>query len=486
MDRKIIGRQEEKKFLKGRLNSKEAEFIAVYGRRRVGKTYLIKHAIENAGLKCVEVTGLKDGSFSDQLEIFMRGLEKTFQPVFSIAQPASWIEAFDILTKAIDQEPKKVPFVIFLDELPWLATPKSGLLQALDHFWNTEWVGRRNIKLIVCGSAAAWILDHLVNAQGGLHNRLTASILLKPFNIQETMDFLASRSIRMNIRQVVDLYLVMGGVPFYLKAVERRFSAVGNINQLCFTVNGLLYREFDRLFNSLFKNSESYVEIVKVIANQPQGIDKYELEQTLKKSSSGGTLTKRLEELEAAGFIISFVPYGKERKGVFFRVIDEYTLFYFRWIKPAFNRIKLATHQANYWQSKCLSAQWKAWVGYAFEAFCYKHIDPIAKALKVHDGFNIGSWRYTPKSRKEKGVQIDLLLDGDDVIHVIEIKYSQKPFRITKQYASQLGDKIDVFSEQLNIKKDIYLTFVTSAGLLPNAYVDELVADEITLDDIIR
>ena len=487
MTRKIVGRREEKKLLKNRFISREAEFIAVYGRRRVGKTYLIKHSIENAKLNSIEVTGLKDGSLRNQLDIFMRAFEKAFQPIYALAPPVSWMEAFDLLTKAIDRLSKKKSFVIFLDELPWLATAKGGFLQALDHFWNTEWSNRPNIKFIACGSAASWILDNIVNAKGGLHNRLTASILLKPFNIQETVEFLNSRSIRMSAIQILDLYLVMGGIPFYLKAIEKGLSAMQNINQLCFTSNGLLYQEFDRLYSSLFKNSEVYIEIIKAIAKQPQGIDQGVLENSLKLSVSGGTLTKRLSELEAAGFIISFVPYGREKKGIYYRIIDEYTLFYLRWIKPVQNRIKLATHQANYWQSKCQSAQWKSWVGCAFEAFCYKHIDQIARALKIHAGFTVGTWRHIAKSTKEKGSQIDLLLDcDDDVINIVEIKYSKKPFRITKQYATQLGDKIDIFSEQLKIKKDIYLTLITVVGLLPNTYVDEIVTDELTLEEFVR
>ncbi|GAB5411701.1 MAG: ATP-binding protein [Chlamydiales bacterium] len=484
MKNNVVGRQEEKKLLTKRLLSKEPEFIAVHGRRRVGKTFLIKHCIEELNLNSMVVTGLKDGTHDKQLEIFKRAFEKTFLPIHKLASPENWIEAFDQLTKQIDQLPKKKPFVIFLDELPWLATAKSGLLQAIDHFWNTEWVHRENIKLIACGSAASWIIDNLINAKGGLHNRLTASILLKPFNIQETKEFFVSRSIRMNLSQILDIYLVMGGIPHYLKALDKGLSAMQNINQLCFTANGLLYNEFDRLFSSLFKNSEAYLEIVQILAKQPQGTDQQTLEKILKLSASGGTLTKRLAALEAAGFIISFIPYGREKKGIYYRIIDEYTLFYLKWVKPVSNRIKLASSQSNYWQSKSQSAHWKSWVGFAFEAFCYKHIEQIVKALKIQSGFTIGTWRYT--SKKEKGVQIDLLLDCDDnVIYVFEIKYSQKPYRITKQYATELCDKIDIFKEQLNVKKDIYLAMLTSTGLFPNSYVDDLVNCEVTLKDIV-
>lgn len=483
----IIGRREEKRALASRLKSKEAEFIAVYGRRRVGKTCLIRHAIESSRCRSIEVTGLKDGNMSSQLELFTRAFAKAFDPIYPPAVPPGWLDAFEMLTKAIDQLAGKSPFVIFLDELPWLATARSGLLQALDHYWNTEWVNRSNVKLIVCGSAASWILDHIVNAKGGLHNRLTMTLLLKPFNLHETANYLKSRGVVMTSHQVVEIYLAMGGIPFYLRSIEKGLSPAQIVDQLCFTSTGLLYGEFDRLFSSLFQGANAYIEIVRAIAKHPQGLEQPALAKQLKLSTSGGTLSGRLAELEAAGFILSFLPYGRERKGVTYRVIDEYTLFYFRWIEPVANRIKLSSHHSNYWQSKTQSSSWKSWSGYAFEAICYKHIDQIARALRIDVGFEVGTWSYRPKSKEEKGVQIDLLLDrADGVIHLIEIKYSNKPYRITKQYATQLGDKIDVFREKLAAKKAIYLTMLTASGLLQNAYVDELVCNELTIDELFQ
>jgi uncharacterized protein len=329
-------------------------------------------------------------------------------------------------------------------------------------------------------------LDNVVNATGGLHNRLTASVRLKPFTIAETSEFLASRSIPLKAPAVLDLYLVMGGIPFYLKAIEKGLSAVQNINQLCFTANGVLYEEFNRLYSSLFKNSEIYIKIIRAIAKRPHGIDQAELETSLKLPASGGSLTRKLQELEAAGFVISFIPYGHAKKGIYYRIIDEYTLFYLNWIEPVANRIKLASTQSHYWESKFQTAPWKSWVGNAFEAFCYKHIDKIAQALKIHTGFTVGTWRYLPKSKQDKGTQIDLLLDRDDgVISIVEIKYSQGLFRITKQYATALGDKIDIFREQLGTKKEIYLAMLTTAGLLPNDYADQLVKNAITLEDLL-
>ncbi len=487
MSTEIIGRREEKRRLKEIITSKEAEFAVVYGRRRVGKTCLIRGVIEARKVQSIEVTGLKDGVFAEQLEIFIEAFVKAFGLKYIPSIPTSWSAAFKMLTEAIIDLPKNKKFVIFLDEIPWLATPKSGFLQALDHFWNTRWVRYPQIKLIVCGSAASWILDNLINAKGGLHNRLTTRILLKPFNFRETIEFLNEHSIRMSPTQVLSLYLVMGGIPYYLKAVRKGLSVSQNINQLCFTANGLLYNEFARLFGSLFDNSEAYVEIIRAIAKHPEGLDQLSLEKYLKLSKLGGTLIKRLNALEAAGFIISFVPYGRKKKGIYYKIIDEYTLFYIRWIEPVENRIKLVTSQSDYWQSKSKTASWVAWSGYAFEAFCYKHVDQITKALHIHTGFEIGTWRYVAKSKNEKGAQIDLLLDRDDgIINIIEIKYTQNRFLIKREYADHLVDRTDIFQEHFKTKKDIHLTMITVTGITENSYSESLVDSEVFLDDFLQ
>ena len=443
-----VGREIEQKKLIKTLKSTEAEFIAVYGRRRVGKTHLIKNVINQLKYVSFECTGLKDGTLKDQLLIFTRSFEKAFVPPYPISAPTSWIDAFDMLNKAIALQPKNNPIVIFFDALPWLATPKSGLMQALDHFWNVEWATQSNVKLIACGSAASWMIDNLINAEGGLHNRLTQIIQLKPFTIKETKAFLEHRNIKLSHKQILDIYMVVGGIPFYLKALDKGYSAVQNIDELCFTANGLLFKEFDRLYASLFKNSEAYIEIIRAIASRRKGIEQEKLLEKLKLSSSGGTFSKRLKELEEAGFILGFVPYGSDKKGIYYRIIDEYTLFYLRWIEPVANRIKLATTQSHYWQSKFQSQAWKSWSGYAFEAFCYKHIDQINKALNIHVGFDIGTWRYLPKNQQDKGTEVDLLLDRDDgVINLIEIKHSEKLIRITKQYATLSRRIIDKKNE---------------------------------------
>lgn len=483
MPKNIIGRAHEQKKLNSALNSNRAEFIAVYGRRRVGKTYLIENSIETNGFISLSVTGIKDGNIHEQLSVFTSAIEKTFDLPYEIAPVTTWKQAFNLLTKLIKTIPSDKKFIIFLDELPWLATVKSGLMQTLDHYWNTIWRRMDNVKLIVCGSAAGWMIDNLINDKGGLHNRVTLKLSIRPFDIKQTKEYLKYRGITLNHKQVLDLYLIMGGIPYYIDAIQKGKSAVENINELCFTVDGLLYNEFDNLYRSLFKNADAYLEIIRAMAKHRFGIEQNLLLSRLKLSSSGGTFSKRLEELEQAGFIISFTPYGKNKKDRFYRIVDEYTLFYLSWIEPALNRIKLATKQSHYWQSKSTTAAWKSWVGYAFESFCYQHIPHIIKALDLKVGYDIGSWSYHSNGKQEKGVQIDLLLDRDDgVINIIEIKYNDSPYRITKAYATQLWDKLDVFKEKTGTKKQLFLTLLTVNGLTPNLYVDELVTNSIDIE----
>jgi len=296
---KIVAREREIKILEAVWNSKEAEFVAIYGRRRVGKTHLIREFFSNKGLYC-EVIGLKDGSIADQLHIFGKALAKTFYPELPLISLSNWMEAFEILTKSIERIPQSKKIALFLDELPWMAGKRSKFLQALDHYWNSRWSRCRNLKLIVCGSAASWMLNHLVNAKGGLHNRLTRTILLEPMTLGEVKQYLKSLGAHFVDRQILDLYMVTGGIPHYLKQVDFSQSIPQNIDQLCFSKDGVLHNEFDRLFYSLFNSAEEHLKVIRVIAQNRGGIKREEL---LKKLGihSGGSLNRRLGELQSAG-----------------------------------------------------------------------------------------------------------------------------------------------------------------------------------------
>ena len=399
--------------------------------------------------------------------------------------PSSWKEAFELLTKELEKIPKSQSIVIFFDELPWLATKKSGMLQALDYCWNSFWSRRAQIIFIVCGSAASWMLDNLINAKGGLHNRLTKTMLLKPYNLKGVQQFLASRKIKLNPKQVLDLYMVFGGVPYYLKQVEKGKSALQIVNKTCFQEDGLLYDEFDRLFRSLFSNAEESLLIIKAIAQHLYGISRDDLIKSTK-IPSGGTLNKRLKELQSAGFIQSFVPYGRKIKDHFYRIIDEYCYFYLRFIEPF--KITGVGRGKEYWQTKGTTPQALIWAGYAFENICFKHTDQIRKALGLQTiSCEIGTWKFAPKEKQETGAQIDLLFNREDgTITLCEIKYSQKLFLVDKAVAKNLQNKIEVFEKNAPSQKQTTLALITTVGLKPNIWSEDLIADVVTLEDLLK
>lgn len=488
MKYEIVGRKEEIKKLDEIFASKEAEFVAIYGRRRVGKTYLIHQYFNVKPCVFFEITGLKNGAPSTQIELFTRAVEEVFHKgKVKLAIPRRWLDALKLLTDHLKDLPKNKVIVLFFDELPWLATRKSGILEAIDYYWNTQWSKNPMVKLIVCGSAASWMLEKVIYAKGGLHNRMTARIHLLPFTLKETQDYLKYRGILLNETQVLELYMAMGGIPHYLKAVSRGLSAAQNINKICFEPEGLLLDEFDQLFASLFDHFDAHMEIIQVLAQTRFGLSRDELLKKIQRSSSGGTFKERLLELEAAGFIAGFIPYGHAHKGTYYRIIDEYTLFYLNWVRKI--RGKIPRDSSNYWESKSQSQAWKSWAGYAYEAVCFKHIRQICRALGIEAiSKEIGSWRYIPSSQELKtGTQVDLLLDrADGVINICEIKHYYKKFVIDKSYAKQLKYKLEIFSEQTKTKKQLFLTMITVHGLFQNDYAKELALREITLKDLFK
>ena len=273
----IIGREKEIKLLDQVWSSKEAELLAIYGRRRVGKTHLIREYFSKKAQVYFEISGEKDGPLQNQLENFIEVFSKTFFDGIPLSRPKSWKAAFSLLTQAIEKKSQSKKIVLFFDELPWLAARKSGMLQALDYYWNRYWNRFPHVVVIVCGSAASWMLEHLINAKGGLHNRLTKVLLLKPYSLKGAKEFLQQRGIHLTAKQLLDLYMVFGGIPYYLKQVEKGKSSIQTINRVCFQKDGLLYDEFNRLFTSLFEYSEDSLSIIRAIAHNRYGISRTEL-----------------------------------------------------------------------------------------------------------------------------------------------------------------------------------------------------------------
>jgi AAA+ ATPase superfamily predicted ATPase len=464
-----------KEFDDMRKNSR-AQLLALYGRRRVGKTCLVRHCFQQSNIRYMEVTGLQKGSMRQQLGIFTKSLSNCFFSGAPISASHNWFDAFNLLnTQLISTAAQPELRVIFFDELPWLTTKRSGLLSALDHYWNTQWSQMQNLIVILCGSAASWMLDKVINAKGGLHNRLTKMINLRPFTLAETKQFLLSKKMRVSDKNILDLYMVMGGIPYYLEQLQSQKSVAENIHQLCFTTDGLLRTEFPRLFRSLFALSEINLRIIKAIAQNRSGLSRQQIIHKTK-IASGSNLNNRLNELMESGFINRYAPYKGNKKEMYYRLIDEYTLFYLRWIEPNLNRGHDFSN--NHWQIEMKTPAWQSWAGYTFESICMKHSSQIQKALNLQNiGCQVNSWRHVvTKKSAHNGAQIDLLFDrNDDAITLCEIKYSEKPFVLDKATAKLLLQKKDVFIQQTMTKKQIFIAMVTVNGLKPGLWDDEVV-----------
>lgn len=484
---KIVGRLREQELLRELFKSKKAEFIAIYGRRRVGKTYLIKNLMDSLPCTLFHVTGLQNGTSKEQLQEFAIQIGTTFYQGAPITPRKHWRDAFDDLTQAINKLPKEKTVVLFFDELPWMATPRSRLLTALELYWNRYWVFDRRIKLIICGSATSWIIENIINNKGGLHNRVTRTIQLKPFSLFETKSYLKEHRVSLNHRQILDLYTVLGGVPLYWSFVKKGRSAQQCIDELCFQSDGPLVKEFERLFASLFEDAKPYIALIRIIAKHRYGVGQSEL-IIKSKLPDGGNTVHKLNQLEEAGFITSLVPYGHKDKGKYYVIDDEYSLFYLRWIEPNLKTITKKATNVGFWTSQSKLPAWKIWAGYAFESICYKHIDQIRHALKIDPGSIAGTWRYSPRAKDDQeGAQVDLLFDRPDgIITLCEIKCSDNLFAIDKSYAQDLQKKMDIFQKHTRTKKQLFLSMITTLGLKPTMYSEGIVMSQATLEDLFK
>lgn len=479
----IFGREAEKAILERLFLSKRAEFLAMYGRRRIGKTFLIYEFFKDKGVY-FEVTGSNKASKKEQLRRFYKDFVSKF-PEEAMDAPQEWADAFDLIKKVAEKLDPSTKFILFLDELPWLASPKSGFLSALDYAWNHYLSRFSNVLLIICGSAASWIIRKIVKDKGGLHGRLSAKIRLQPFTLSETEHFLASEGIHIKRKQLIELYMVIGGVAKYLVNVSPGKSSVQIINEICFSQNGFLFSEFSELYQSLFNDSETHLAIVRALAKKRKGIS---LEELLKETrlSHGGRVTEILEELEESGFILRMPAFGKAIRDRKIRLIDEYTFFYLSWIEKAKASILRSTGlNPNYWNKMCKTPSWYDWSGHAFENICLTHINEIKTALGIAGVATEEShWQYFPtKKDVERGVEIDLLIDrADDCINICEIKFCNNEFQIERDYAQQLERKKDVFQKITGTKKTIFMTMITPFGVVKNEHYIGLIDQQLTMD----
>jgi len=464
---KIVGRKAEKSVLQEALESSKSELIAVYGRRRVGKTYLVREFYQKEIL--FEVSGLYNGGLKDQLNNFTKELSKSYN--YDIEDtPKTWLDAFTCLEEYLDQVKGTKKKVVFLDEFPWMATSRSKFQMAFENFWNSYCAKRADIIVVICGSAASYMVKKIIKNKGGLHNRISRQIRLLPFNLAETDEFLKTRGLKYTKYDVVQLYIALGGVPHYLEKLKKGMSVSQNIDQICFSKDGGLSDEFNQLFASLFQDSERHMKIIRLLASNNSGFTRNELMEKMKTQSSGD-FSLKMEELIESGFVSEEGFYGNKKKLSVYRLSDEYSKFYLKFIDDNKNGGE------GTWQQLSATPSYKSWAGFVFESICLKHIVQIKRALRIDAIYSTSScW-------SNEYAQIDLLIDrADNVINVCEMKFYNGPYTLDKKYYLNLKNKITELQRDTKTRKNIYVTMITAFGINDNEYSRELVQNSLDIE----
>lgn len=468
----LIGREEESRVLKDCIASAKSEFIAIYGRHRVGKTFLVQELLGKH--LTFDMTGVIGGSKQEQLFKFAQALRR----MTGVEAPSAntWIEAFTLLEDFLRSRKNKTKIILFIDELPCLDTPKAGFIRALDQFWNGWAAHQHHVKLIVCGSATSWMLKNIIDSHGGLHNRITRELHIKPFTLSEAEDYLKANGFRWNRMAILEMYSATGGVPYYLSLLDRRYAVAQNIDRLFFGFDALLGREFERLFKSLFKSPDNYVRIIELLAKSRKGLTREELKQALG-INTGGYLTQLLSNLENCDFIRSYHTREKKIKAnqLIYQITDAFTQFHFSFCA---NR----TTDAHYWSSQHNTPRLNTWLGLSFERVSMTHVDAIKQALgiaRLHTEYY--AWR---SHDTEPRTQIDLVIEcPKQVAYLCEMKFSRGEYVMTAADDRLLNTRMMNFLTETGFKASVQVVMVTTQGLKANAYASNI-TNQVTLNDL--
>lgn len=473
----MIGREKETDELNKLYNSGKAELVAIYGRRRIGKTYLVDETFKgritfrHAGLSPVEEN--KQGMLKAQLEHFYYSL--LVQGMKKSKKPKSWLEAFYMLEAFLDKLDDGSRQVVFLDELPWLDTPRSGFMTAFEGFWNTWGCHRDNLMVVVCGSANSWILDNLINNHGGLYNRVTYEIKLAPFTLNECEKFYVSKNVKLSRYDITQSYMILGGIPYYMGYFQSGMSLAQNIDNILFSKQGKLRDEYNRLFASIFSNPELMKRIVALLYTRNAGYTRSEIAEKVD-MTDGGTLSQSLNALIASDFVVKYIPFGKGKKE-HYKLVDPFCMFYLHFVE------KKKELDDKFWQQNTSRPQIVSWRGFAFENVCFNHIAQIKKALGISGVITTHS-AWSKRSDDIEGTQIDLLISrNDNVVNMCEIKYYGDEFAVSKEYYQVLLRRQGILAKESSPKISIYNTLITTFGLAYNEY-SGVFSSVVTLDDL--
>jgi hypothetical protein len=474
MGHTIIGRKKELAQLQSILESDRAELVAVYGRRRIGKTYLIKEFFN--GKFDFYATGIFNGKKQDELLAFCDMLkQKSKRPLPKIT---TWMEAFTALRDYL-QRLRKSRIVVFLDELPWFDVPSGQFLKAFEWFWNSWGSTQDNLKMIVCGSATTWMTDKFINGKGGLYNRTTERIYLAPFNLCDAEALLKYNNIEWDCSMILNAYMVFGGVPLYLSMLKKNLSLEANIDEMFFRQGAPLRDEYSFLFRSLFKDSDYYMRIIDAIGKKNMGVTRSDIIADVKTANSG-ILTKALKNLINCDFIRKYSGFGKKERDSLYQLTDLSILFYKRFVE------KYNGKDEHHWTNTIDSPSRRAWSGIAFEQVCLLHIPQIKQALGIAGvQTEVSSWRYAG-DEYTPGVQIDMLIARRDrTVNLCEMKYSSYEYEITPKYSNELRERVSIFRNVTKTRYAIHTTLITPWGLKRNAA--SYVADQtITLENLFQ
>ena len=472
---KLVGREREQDILRQAIAKESSQLIAVYGRRRVGKTYLIENTLTKEIV--YDATGIKDASIRTQISNFKTQLEKRSKKFVKSPTPQNWLEAFQLLQEYIESKGKKKK-VVYIDEFPWFCGQRSEFLSVFEHFWNNFCAKRNDLVVIVCGSAASFMVNKVIYNKNGLHGRISTSIRLMPFNLNETKAYLRYKKINWDNYDIVQCYMALGGVPHYLNQLDKRYTLPQNIDRLCFKKGGQLVDEFDQVLISLFTNSSLHKSIIIELAKKRKGLSRKVLNNNLGKGNNKAFSTA-IKELEESGFILESPSFDQKATKNLFRLNDEFCFFYLKYISSNKGQGE------GTWLQLYSSRSFDSWSGFAFEMLCMKHTPQIKKALgisKVRTTTHSWTSKEAQKSYSKTGTQIDMLLKRQDRrIDIIEMKFYNKPYTITKSYRERMINKRNIFEEEGKPDTALALIMLTTKGIKQNVH-SNILTDHLVMD----
>ena len=469
----MIGRKNESDILSESTEKSQAQLIVVYGRRRVGKTFLVRETFPDGFF--FQHTGILDVPMAGQLAAFRDSLIEAGAK--DVPELADWREAFNELKRLV-KEGGKGKKVMFIDEMPWMDTPKSRFVQWFEAFWNGWASARKDIVLIVCGSAASWLVKKVFRNRGGLYNRVSEQIHIRPFTLHECREYCRVEGLSLSDIDIAELYMAFGGIPYYWSMLKKGESVAQNLDRLLFSRNGKLRNEFRDVFGSLFGESVAYETIVRALASVKSGMPRDALLSSCG-MVKGGNATRYLDDLEACGFIRKFTAFGKRKRDALYQLMDNFTLFHMKFLDGESNP------DEHFWQHSANQPSVNVWRGLAFERICLQHVAQIKEAIGVGGVLtHVFAWRHAPDSDCPEGAQIDLLIErADRVVNVCEIKFTQKPYLITREYNERLRRKVAVFASVTKTRLAPHLTMITTYGISRSGYLGAF-QSEVTLEDL--